>query len=310
MIRDYVNMARPDHWFKNAFMLPGILIAWVASPPEQPLSTLGWIGLGVIAACLACSSNYTINEWLDAPEDKLHPEKKSRPAAAGRVKARIVYFEWAFLAASALTLAWFVGLMFLLSLLMLLVMGLLYNVRPVRLKDIPYLDVLSEGVNNPLRLLLGWYAVGSQLVPPASLLLAYWMLGAFLMAIKRLAEMRHLGDRAVAMAYRQSFRHYTAERLLVSIVFYASAFAFFAGVFLIRYRVELILGVPFLAGFMAMYLRVGFLPDSPARRPEHLYKDRNLMIYIVLAVLALVVCMWIRMPWLNALFQPTIPAGL
>ena len=38
------------------------------------------------------------------------------------------------------------------------VMGCIYNIPPVRSKDLPYLDVLSEAVNNPLRMLAGWAA--------------------------------------------------------------------------------------------------------------------------------------------------------
>ena len=45
-------------------------------------------------------------------------------------------------------------------------MGLAYNVPPVRLKEWPYLDVLSESVNNPLRLALGWFALIPDRFPP------------------------------------------------------------------------------------------------------------------------------------------------
>ncbi len=38
-------------------------------------------------------------------------------------------------------------------------MGVLYNVKPFRTKDIAYLDVLSESINNAIRLLLGWFFV-------------------------------------------------------------------------------------------------------------------------------------------------------
>ena len=58
----------------------------------------------------------------------------------------------------------------------------------------PYVDVLSESVNNPLRLLLGWFVVTPDVVPPVSLLVAYWMVGAFFMASKRFAEYRSIGD--------------------------------------------------------------------------------------------------------------------
>jgi hypothetical protein len=60
----------------------------------------------------------------------------------------------------------------------------------VRTKELPYLDVLSESVNNPLRLFLGWFALVADKLPPLSLALAYWMVGAFFMATKRYAEYR------------------------------------------------------------------------------------------------------------------------
>ena len=52
------------------------------------------------------------------------------------------------------------------------IMGCLYNFSPVRTKDVPYLDVLTESINNPLRLLLGWSAIidtaaTSQNIAPA-----------------------------------------------------------------------------------------------------------------------------------------------
>ena len=57
----------------------------------------------------------------------------------------------------------------------LLVMGIIYNVKPLRTKDIPFLDVISESVNNMIRLLLGWFIVTDLSVPPGSILLGYWM---------------------------------------------------------------------------------------------------------------------------------------
>jgi len=62
------------------------------------------------------------------------------------------------MAASGFALAWAVGGMFTASAMAPWVMGLAYNVPPVRLKGWPYLDVLSESINNPIRLALGWLA--------------------------------------------------------------------------------------------------------------------------------------------------------
>jgi len=307
MIRDYVRLARVDHWFKNVFMLPGIVLGWLVCRPANPISTLACVLIGVVSTCLVCSSNYTINEILDAVQDSKHPDKKFRPAAAGRIRSSMAYTQWVLLAIAGMGLAWIVGPEFFLAELFLFGMGIIYNVRPLRSKDIPYIDVLSESINNPLRLILGWYAVRCVLIPPASLMLSYWLLGTFFMAVKRFAELRHIGDKATAIAYRRSFAHYTEEQLLVSIVSYATASALFGGIFIIRYRVELILAVPVLAGFMGMYMRIGFLPNSPAQHPETLYKQKALTIYGLVTIIILIVCYVVRIPWLSRIFEPTIP---
>src|SRR5262249_37440647 len=153
-----------------------------------------------------------------------HPEKRTRPAAAGRIRGLLAYLQWALLAVVGLFAARQVSVPFFWSAAALFAMGIVYNVPPMRSKDRPYIDALSESINNPLRLLLGWYTFDCGVIPPASLLLAYWMLGAFFMAMKRFGELRHINDDRVAAAYRKPFRHYTPERLLISVVFYATAF--------------------------------------------------------------------------------------
>jgi hypothetical protein len=189
----------------------------------------------------------------------------------------------------------------------LALMGLVYNVRPFRSKDVPYVDVLSEAVNNALRMLAGWFIGSSISVAPASLLLSYWMVGCYFMAIKRYAEYREIGDPVAAAAYRKSFGHYTLDRLLVSIMFYGSAAMLFLGAFVMRYRLELILSFPLIALVMAMYLNLSFKKDSAVQRPEGLYREPKLMAAVVLCALAMAALMLIDMPFLKDVFNPTAP---
>jgi 4-hydroxybenzoate polyprenyltransferase len=303
----YVQIARVDHWFKNSFMLLGVILAVFYRP-----NVLGWavvpdLALAVLATCLVASSNYVLNELLDAPMDALHPQKKYRPVPSGRVKAPIAYAEWLALAVVGLLLAWRVNRYFAVSALSLWVMGVVYNVPPIRSKEWPYLDVLSESVNNPIRLLLGWFALLDTQVPPVSLMLSYWMIGAFFMATKRFAELRHIGDRVVAAAYRHSFAYYTESRLLVSMLFYATACALFAGIFIVRYHLELILFVPFAAGLFAYYLSLGLEPDSATQQPEQLYKHRGFVLYLIACFAVFVLLMFTEIPvlynWFNV--QPS-----
>jgi 4-hydroxybenzoate polyprenyltransferase len=133
-------------------------------------------------------------------------------------------------------------------------MGILYNVRPIRSKELPYIDVLSESINNAIRFLIGWFAATSLFIPPVSIVLGYWMGGAFLMATKRFSEYRAIGDKTKASLYRKSFKYYDEKSLIISAVFYSLLSVFFCGIFLIKYCIELIIAIPFLCGLFCLYL--------------------------------------------------------
>jgi len=302
--KNYIVIARPDHWFKNIFMLPGTALALTMSSAPVNQDVLINIIWAVISTCLIASANYTINEWLDAEYDKFRPVKHNRPSVAGNLSSFWVYSQWIILSILGLSLANLLGMHFFLYSLALLVMGILYNVRPFRTKDRIYLDVLSESINNPLRFMLGWAVVVSNVITPSSVLLAYWMGGAFLMAIKRYAEFRYIGDAEKAGLYRRSFKFYTENTLMLSAFFYALTSAFFFGVFLIRYKVEFLLTVPFLALLFVWYMAIGMRKDSVTQRPEKLYQERRFMVYLVFLGILVTTAFFIDIPWLNILINP------
>jgi decaprenyl-phosphate phosphoribosyltransferase len=302
----YIRIARPDHWIKNVFVLPGVLVALSIEPHRiQHLRAIDLL-LGFIAVCLITSSNYVLNELLDAPTDRLHPLKSGRPAARGLVRPAVAYAEWIALAAAALALGLRISLPFSAALLGLWLMGCIYNIPPLRTKDVAYLDVISEAVNNPLRLLAGWYLTGVGAVPVTSLLVSYWMAGCYFMAIKRFAEFRDLGP-VNASAYRKSFAHYSERSLLVSIMFYGSHAMLFFGAFIARYRLELILSFPLVAIVMAVYLWLAFKPDSSVQRPEGLYREPLLLIPVALCAAVMIALLFIDVPILHRLFPATTP---
>jgi decaprenyl-phosphate phosphoribosyltransferase len=306
-IVDHIRIARPDHWIKNVFALPGIAAALVLDGASFGADLILPSIAGLFALCLVASSNYVINEILDAPMDRHHPSKADRPIASGRVKLALAYAQWLVLMVAGVGLGGLVSLPFAVTLVALWVMGCVYNIRPVRSKDAPYLDVLSESVNNPLRMLAGWYIVSPVILPPASLLLSYWLVGAYFMAIKRLAEYRTIGDPDRARRYRRSFGHYTESRLLVSIAFYSAGAMLFFGAFLMRYRIELVLAFPFVAWVMATYMAIGLKSDSAAQAPERLYREPHLLVAILACLVAFTVTMAVDIPAMYEVFAPTVP---
>jgi len=305
-LKGHLSIARADHWVKNVFVLPGVVVALSIDRGRVALLDPVTLLIGFLAICLITSSNYVINEVLDAPFDRKHPTKFRRPVPSGQVSIPLAYAQWIALMLAGLALSMRISMPFTLTMLTLWIMGCIYNIPPLRSKDLPYLDVLSESVNNPLRMLAGWYLTGTLAVPPTSLLISYWMVGCYFMAIKRYAEYRDINDPVRSAAYRKSFAYYTEQRLLVSIMFYAAQAMLFFGAFIVRYRLELILAFPLVSLVMAQYLALAFKPDSAVQRPEGLYKEPWLMASVVVCFLLMCALLFLDLPVLHQIFVPTI----
>jgi len=254
------------------------------------------------------SFNYIINEILDARRDAVHPKKKLRPIPLGLVSRPVLVALAVTLLVAGLGLSLLISTKTTYALGALFVMGLIYNVPPVRTKDLPYLDVITESINNPIRLMIGWYAMVAALyqmryegVPyaayvaekcnfaPASLLMCWWTLGAFLMTAKRFAEYRFIGSHWRAKAYRRSFHFYSEEKLLVAMIIYVSLFMFSFGVMAIRYNLNLLLSIPLFIVFISWFFHLSFRENSPVKEPEKLLREGKFLAFCLLLFLVLVV---------------------
>lgn len=299
-MKKYIKIARPDHWIKQMFVFPGCLFAiLLAEKRGVGPGVLLTMMLGFLSTCFIASANYVINEWLDAEFDKYHPTKKYRSVVTEDVKGKIVYAEYAVLTIIGFAFGLAANRQILFCEIWLWVMGILYNVKPFRTKDVAVLDVLSESVNNAIRLLIGWYCITQMQYPPISIVVGYWMGGAFLMAMKRFAEYSMIDNPELAGRYRKSFSRYTKELLLNTAFFYAMCSSFLMGVFLIKYKIEFMLFIPFVFGLFCYYFHISFKEDSAAQKPEKLFREKKLMAYVLFLVILFVVLLLVDIPGLE-----------
>lgn len=281
---DYLRVARVDHWLKNIFIVFGHVVA-LALPLQLNLDAplMGRAVLSLIPACLLASANYILNEILDAPYDRLHPTKKDRPVAGGRVSLTVLWCLFAGLIVVSFTLAhlWFGNRGYLVSLFLLFLSGVLYNLPPFRLKDRAFLDVIAESFNNPVRLWLGWYAlVPDPVPPPLSITLAWWCFGGLLMTGKRYAEYRFIDDPGVSGQYRRSFKVYSERSLIIAMITYANLFCFCSGWAVCRYPQlnNLALVFPVIVLAIIAFFRQALTVDGAEVEPEKLLKRPLLLL--------------------------------
>lgn len=74
-------LLRPRQWVKNVF----VLLAPLAVDPVAVLRHPGPALATLVAFTAASAAVYVLNDWLDRERDRLHPVKRHRPLASGRV---------------------------------------------------------------------------------------------------------------------------------------------------------------------------------------------------------------------------------
>lgn len=168
----FVRLARPKQWMKNGLVFAALLFS--GRLVEAVSVQLALIAFG--AFCLASSAVYSLNDALDAQQDRVHPRKRHRPVAAGIISPAQAVSAAALLGGAGVALGVFVNLALGLTVALYLAISALYSLR---LKHAVLLDIMAIAAGFVLRAVGGAEAIGVQMslwflacVPLLSLLLA------------------------------------------------------------------------------------------------------------------------------------------
>jgi decaprenyl-phosphate phosphoribosyltransferase len=291
MLKSVIDVFRPLRWYRNGFMLAAVILAIkILNIPLSSVVSFSFIYPVLIAfagLCFVASGNYGINEVCDLETDKHHPEKKNRSIPSGRISpATVIYLSILLYVIGFFLVSSLNNYMLFISLSLLLISGILYNIKPFRLKDKPYLDFIFEAANNPIRLMVGWYAVAKPYnLVPASIVLGFWFLGIFLMAAKRFGEIRFIQNQEEAAKYRKSFKYYNEENLLFSMIAAAVSFSFMLGALSLKYSVDLIVALPFTVIWMIWFFHLAYQKNTIVKDPERIFEKKTFLLFSLLTLL-------------------------
>lgn len=133
-MKSIIKLLRVKQWVKNSFLL---IPAFFAGDLFN-VSEIQVLFLGIISFSLIASSVYIINDYRDRNLDRLHPQKKNRPIASGKVSTTSAFLAFGLLVLVGLALAYILNLNFFLLLLFYLLLNIGYSFG---LKNIPILDL-------------------------------------------------------------------------------------------------------------------------------------------------------------------------
>ncbi len=284
IIGTYLRAARLDHWFKNISVLLGLIAAIAYTESSAEVFFILKSALAIFLACLMSSANYIINEIVDARFDRKHPNKRFRSVASENVSTRILIAVDVFIVIVTLIISYaaFNEKFFLVMFLFFIIGGVSYNIPPIRTKDLPYVDVIAESVNNPLRLLIGWYVIDDVSSPPLIAILCYWSLGAALVTAKRLGELRFLGRKAAI--YRPTFKYYNISLLAIMYFFYVLMTLAAVVLLSLEYERHILYVIPFILIFFVWFTFLTFQQDSSVKEPEKLLHKKSFVAYCILVL--------------------------
>lgn len=193
---------RPKQWTKNVFVLAAWIFAGRLFDPIAGLRTLA----AFLAFCAVASAVYLVNDVADREQDRLHPTKRLRPIAAGRVSIPAALVTAFVLVASGLYVSARLGLPMLAMVAIYLCSSAGYNLG---LKRQFILDAMLVAVGFVLRATAGAAAIRVEISP--WLLCCTFLLALFLALGKRRHELALLGEDAAS--HRKALGRYSLPML-------------------------------------------------------------------------------------------------
>jgi 4-hydroxybenzoate polyprenyltransferase len=197
-----VRTLRPRQWIKNLFVAAALLFSKNLMHPRL----LARATAAVALFCLLSGAVYLINDLIDVDKDRLHPTKRRRPIASGRLPVAVAWRAAMVIGAGTLGGALIFGRAFAACALGYFALNLAYSLR---LKHMVFVDVISIASGFLLRVVAGALAISVD--ASVWLLVCTGLLASFLGFGKRAHELATSGERAGTQ--RAVLDHYRLDHL-------------------------------------------------------------------------------------------------
>ncbi len=278
----FIENLRPRQWTKNLLLFAGIIFARKLDDPDCVIRAV----LGVAVFCLCSGIVYVYNDYRDRELDRLHPFKRLRPLASGRLELGFALRAGLAVLVLCLTAAALLGSAFLGAVAFFFLWNWTYTNF---FKKLPVLDVVGIGMSFVIRAIAGVFVllpVHPEVGISIWLLLCTFFLSLFLGFCKRRDELLRIAP--TQGETRPALRGYNEPVLNAMIgISFALTMMMYA-----LYTVwpdtvqqfgtkDLVYTLPFVLAGMGRYLYLVFLEDRGGRPHEILLTDFMLQALVV-----------------------------
>ncbi len=193
---------RPKQWVKNFFIFLPLLF----SKKILNFNDSAAVAATFLVFSLFSGAVYLFNDILDYQKDRLHPFKRLRPIAAGKLSLNSAWFASFFILISAVVLSAFISVNLTNIALIYFSLNIAYSLK---LKKVVILDVLCIAAGFVLRVVAG--SVVISVSASHWLLMCAFLISIFIGFCKRRAEITSLNESA--NGHREVLEHYNTAFL-------------------------------------------------------------------------------------------------
>ena len=300
MFSALIKTMRPRQWTKNLFVFAALVFDRQLPSPEiffatgriTNLTPLLMTIAGFTLFCSLSSTVYIINDIFDVKSDRMHPVKRNRPIASGRLPIPIAAAAAGLLLLLTLPLSYLLSPAFALIALAYFIINLAYSFW---LKHVPLVDVLILASGFVLRVGAGVSLIDVERFSPW-LYVVTTLLSLYLGFGKRRAELNLLAEKAEN--HRRVLDGYTIPFLdqLILIVSSTTIVAYSLYTFSAPNLPEnhsMMLTIPFVLYGIFRYLYLIQVKHEGGAPEEILLRDRPLQASILFWGLAVLIVFYI-----------------
>lgn len=279
---------RPKQWAKNLLVFAGMVFGGAFTPAAAQTTVIVFAMMCVLSAGI-----YALNDVRDAEADRIHPGKRHRPVASGRVPSSLALALGLALLVAGMSIAIWLGKGAATIVAAYLLVQLAYNGG---LKHVAVADVFCVSAGFVFRAALG--AAALQIRVSAWLLLCTGALALMLCFAKRRHEFLLMGEDRTSS--RRSLAHYSLKALDAFVLMFAAGAMLSYGVYAVesdtaKAHPSLFLTLPFVVYGTARYLLLVFANDEGGEPADVLFRDPHIILS-VLGFIALGVAAMMGLP--------------
>jgi len=175
-----IRASRPIHWIKNLSLFAPLIF----TGELYHVSLFSAVVWAFVSFNFATSATYIFNDILDAPADRIHPIKKNRPIASGKLPIPVAAISCALFALIAYLLANKLNPILAITVMIYLIMQVIYSLGA---KNFAIMDILIIAAGFVIRIYSGAFVINAHL--SVWFLLCVISVALFLAAGKRRAEL-------------------------------------------------------------------------------------------------------------------------